>query len=65
MQFLGGVAYPKIIYPSMRIKRNYRKAVLEYTEGKRPVDSLVSYHGHVIHFAHNRIERKIFDEAGW
>ena len=65
VQFLGGVVYPRHLEPSNRVKKNYRKAVKEYAEGVRPVESLVSYHGHVMHFAHKKFERELFDEIGW
>ena len=65
VQFLGGVVYPRHLEPSNRVKTNYRKALKEYLEGKRPVESLVSYHGHVIHFAHKKFESELFNEIEW
>ena len=64
-QFLGGVVYPGHIQPSERIKRNYRRTLKTYARGKKPVDSMVSYAGHVVHLSHKEFERKIFEEVGW
>lgn len=65
VQFLGGVAYPRRVYASSRLKKNYKKAVFEYVKGFRDVESLVSYHGHVMHLTHFELEKQIFNEVGW
>lgn len=65
VQFLGGVVYPGHIQPSERIKKNYRKALKEFVKGKKSVDSMVSYMGHVVHLSHREFERKIYEELGW
>ncbi|MBQ2695549.1 RNA-directed DNA polymerase [Candidatus Saccharibacteria bacterium] len=64
-QFLGGVVYPGHIQPSERIKKNYTKAVKRYAKGKKLVDSIVSYMGHVVHLSHKEFERKVYEVVGW
>lgn len=64
-QFLGGVIYPGHIQPSERIKRNYRAALKSFSKGKKPVDSIVSYMGHVVHLSHHEFERKLYQEIEW
>lgn len=65
VQFLGGIAYPRRIYASRRLKNNYRRAVSEYVDEQRPIESLISYHGHTLHFAHIKMEKEIFERVGW
>lgn len=65
VQFLGGVAYPGRVHPSARLKQNYYKAVFRYANSGKSVESLVSYHGHVMHLKHHKLEEKIFGEVGW
>lgn len=65
VQFLGGVVYPGHIQPSERLKGNFRKAVKDYVNGRRPANSMVSYRGHTVHLSHREFNRKIFKEVGW
>ena len=48
--FLGAVIHQGYILPGKRLKRNFRKACVEVQAGKKDIDTLVSYLGHVEHF---------------
>ena len=65
VDFLGGVVYPGRIYPGRRLLRNADKAFAEVTAGKRNVDSVVSYLGHMKYFASDKILYELFEKAGW
>ena len=64
-QFIGGVIYPRHTQPSERMKKKFRLAMKEYVNGKKSVDSIISYMGHVKHFSHVKFNEEIYGIAGW
>lgn len=48
--FLGAVIHKGYVLPGERLKRNFRKACEEVQAGRKEIETLVSYLGHVEHF---------------
>lgn len=65
VDFLGAVVYPGRIVPGARLVRNCGKALREVAEGRRSVDTVASYMGHVKYMKGISLLRRSFDWAGW
>ncbi|MBQ7802568.1 RNA-directed DNA polymerase [Candidatus Saccharibacteria bacterium] len=63
-EFLGMVVYPGRIVPGRRIKRNYQRALLEFSMGIKDEDSIISYMGLLKHVDSAKTHRRIFSRAG-
>lgn len=64
IEFLGGVVYPGRIYPGTRLKRNFYDACVEFSNGRRGIETIESYEGHMRHFEHDKIMLKIMRKTG-
>lgn len=65
VQFIGARVYPTHILPGYRLEKNFRRAMKEVAEGRRTVESVASYMGHMKHFRHKKLENEVFGELGW
>ena len=64
IEFLGMVVYPGRIIPGKRIKKNFQKALLDFSMGIRDEDSIISYMGLLKHVNSAKTLEKIFLNAG-
>lgn len=65
VSFLGAVVFPHRIVTGKRIARNFRKAVREFSAGKKEVETVVSYMGLLKNLKGKKLTKKIFEEVGW
>ncbi len=65
MPFLGAVIYPGHIVPGPRVKNNFRRAVHEYSEGRRKQESVVSYMGYMKNLNGKKTTHEVFEQVGW
>ena len=63
-EFLGTVVYPGRIVPGKRIQRNYLRSMIEFQNGLRDEDSIISYMGLLKHIDGGRTQKKIFEKVG-
>ncbi|MBQ2660362.1 RNA-directed DNA polymerase [Candidatus Saccharibacteria bacterium] len=63
--FLGAVVFPHRIVTGKRIARNFRKAVREFSAGKKEVATVVSYMGLLKNLKGKKLTKEIFEEVGW
>lgn len=65
VEFLGAVVYPGRLIVGKRLKANFRQALSEVVMGKRDLDTVVSYLGHVKYLDSDTLITKLFREVGW
>lgn len=65
MAFLGTVIYPGRIVAGKRVVKNFRKGVIEFENGIKNAETVVSYMGFMKNLNGKRTIEKVFDEAGW
>lgn len=63
--YLGIRVYPNRLIPGPRVVRRYKRAARLVTAGIKDEATMLSYLGQFVHLKSNRIQQKIFDEAGW
>ena len=63
--YLGIRVYPNRLMPGPRVVRRYKRATKLVTAGLKDEATMLSYLGQFVHLKSNRIQKKIFDEAGW
>lgn len=63
--FLGAVVYPRRLIPGKRLRKNCSRALREMAEGRREMESAVSYLGHMEHMNSKKFLEKMFEELGW
>lgn len=63
-EFLGAVVYPGRVVTGKRIEHNYRRALREVQEGRRELDTIVSYMGILKNWNGTRVQERIFEELG-
>ena len=63
--FLGVVVYPNRIVLSKRFKKSFFKAAREVAEGRRKIETIVSYLGYCKYFDSHKLCKKVFDSVGW
>lgn len=65
VKFLGVVVKGFRLFPSQRLKRNFRRAVYEVAVGKRDPEVITSYLGMFSHLDAGKIIEKTFASVGW
>ena len=63
--FLGATIYHNHIIPGPRLVRNSKQAMQEVVSGKRTIESVPSYMGHLKYFNSYNIIKQIFEQTGW
>lgn len=63
--FLGATVYHDHIVPGNRLVKNAKRAMSEVVSGKRTIDSVPSYMGHLKYFNSYNILKEIFTATGW
>ncbi len=63
--YLGVRVYPNRMIPGPRVVRRYKRATKLVTAGLKDDSTILSYIGHFSHLKSDRIQQKIFDNAGW
>ncbi len=65
VEFLGTVVYPYRTVMGRRFKKHFYEAAMEFCEGRRDLDSLISYLGYTKHFNAKKLTERVFDRMGW
>ena len=65
MSFLGARVYPRCIYPSDRLQRNFCRAIDGVVYGYKDVESIVSYLGIMMHMDARKFVVAAGDRVGW
>lgn len=63
--YLGVRVYPNRLMPGPRVVKRYKRATKLVTAGIKDEATMLSYLGQFVHLKSNRIQQKIFDDAGW
>lgn len=65
VEFLGAVVYPGRLIVGRRLKQNFRQALSEVVMGRKDIDTVISYLGHVKYLDSDKLVTKLFHEVGW
>lgn len=63
--FLGVYIHKGYVVPGTRLKRNFRQACYEVQIGKKDIDTLISYLGHIEHFNKFKFISGVFEKVAW
>lgn len=64
VEFLGMVLYPGFRSPSKRFKKSFYEAAEEVSEGKKSIESLISYDGYLRYVNARHFRKKVYDKFG-